>query len=118
MRVLNLTSHEVRLYEGDQIAMTWPTSGVVARIRESVAPLPALITADGPVPRVWAAYDDQVDGLPDPEPGVRFIVSRVLAAAIPRADLSFPWGEVRDGDGQIVGCRALGQFLPEQAPGA
>lgn len=118
VRILNLTAHDIRLYEGDEVVMTWPRSGVVARIRESATPLPAIDTTDGPVPRVRAAYEDQVEGLPDPDPGVGYIVSRVLAAAISRADLFFPWGEVRDGDGQIVGCRALGQFLPEQAPGA
>lgn len=113
MRIVNLTAHEVRLFAGDQVTMTWPPSGVVARIRERATPLSPLETTEGSAARMWASYDGEVDGLPDPQPRVRYLVSRVLAAAVPRPDLSFPWGEVRDDAGQIVGCRALGQFVGE-----
>jgi hypothetical protein len=34
----------------------------------------------------------------------------VLAAAVDRDDLYFPLEEVRDEEGRIIGCRALGRF--------
>lgn len=118
MRVVNLTSHEVRLLDGDALVVSWPASGVVARLRETTAPLPGIVVGECEVPRVLTSYEAEIDGLPEPQPGVRYLVSRVLAAASPRSDLSFPWGEVRDEAGQIVGCRALGQFVDVEGPDA
>jgi hypothetical protein len=52
----------------------------------------------------------RVVGLPDAALGVLLVVSRVVAREVPRHDLLFPDGEVRDADGRIVGCRQLARF--------
>ena len=44
----------------------------------------------------------RVVGLPDATPGVLLVVSRVVAREVPRHDLLFPDGEVRDADGRII----------------
>ena len=50
----------------------------------------------------------EVVGLPDPEPGVLLIVSRVVAeAACDRRDLVIVDDTIRDDQGRIVGARAL-----------
>ena len=111
VRLVNLTQHDVVIYgAADQVVLHLPASSAVARMRErrhERAPIPA--TA-GPIPAFTVGYGEQVDGLPDPQPGLVFVVSRITAAARPRADVFFPLDEVRNPQGQIVGCRALGQF--------
>ena len=50
----------------------------------------------------------QVEDLPEPAPGVAFVVSRLVAAACPeRKDLVIPGPLVRDESGNPVGCRGL-----------
>ena len=49
-----------------------------------------------------------VVGLPEPEDGTYYIVSRVVGKALPyRLDLVTPTMFERDGDGNIVACRAF-----------
>lgn len=48
--------------------------------------------------------------LPVPQPDTHVIVSLVVALALHhRMDLVFPYCEVRNPDGTVVGCRQLGQ---------
>lgn len=50
----------------------------------------------------------EVVGLPEPEEGVAFIVSRMVAAAVPeRHDLYIPGPLIRDAEGVVVGCSGL-----------
>lgn len=64
---------------------------------------------DGGVPVRAIRYGETV-GLPEMVDGVLLVVARVVAQQVPRADLVFPDQEVRDADGQIIGCRALARF--------
>ena len=108
--VLNLTAHEVRVIVDDGTAVCFFPSGRVARLREEVTELPSLSLGDGLVPLTRVRYESTVEELPDPQPDVIYLVSRVLAAAVGRPDLVFPSEEVRDAAGRIVGCRSLGTF--------
>jgi hypothetical protein len=57
-----------------------------------------------------------VAGLPAPEPGVRYLVSRVTALAVrDRKDLVFPFVELRDERGRMTGVRGLASFPPGPA---
>jgi hypothetical protein len=59
------------------------------------------------VPLVSTTFG-QVEGLPEIQAGVYFIVSSIVAsAAAGRVDLLCPSGLVRDGEGKITGCQAL-----------
>lgn len=114
----NLTPHPVVIYpdgvadraRADQAIASWASSGAMARLVERVGPARSLATDQGVVPVSVVSYADEVEGLPEPREGTAYIVSRVTAAAVARADLYFPLDEVRDGQGRIIGCRALGRF--------
>jgi hypothetical protein len=55
-----------------------------------------------------------VEELPAPQPGVWLVVPRVVADACPgRRDLVFPYREVRDDTGRVIGCTALGRPIQE-----
>jgi hypothetical protein len=105
---INLTAHVVRVYDADDtILLEVPSSGTVARLQDQWSE-PELIT--GTIPVRHLTPTTKVLNLPDRQPGVAYIVSRLLAAAQPtRTDLFFPGLEVRDDHGQILGCRWLGQ---------
>lgn len=108
--IINLTAHPVVVYGGAHPSARWTPSGAVARLTEVSESAADLDTDQGPVPVVQVRYGRMVENLPPPRDGIAYVVSRVLAAAHPRPDLYFPADEVRDGEGRIVGCTALGQF--------
>jgi hypothetical protein len=111
MKIVNLTAHKVVVYADSEPILSVEPSGSVARLSERVVVAPPLLLgADGTVPAVRLEYADEVIDLPAPRNEVIFIVSRVLAAVVRRPDLYFPYEEVRDEAGRILGCRALGQF--------
>lgn len=110
MTIINLTPHPVTVDPGGTDEITFPATGVFARIRELKGEL-SHITVDGRrVALQQVSYADEVEGLAAPADGVLYLVSRVTAAAVTRPDLVFPYDEVRDEEGQIIGCRALGTF--------
>lgn len=50
----------------------------------------------------------EVEGLPQYQEGVYYIVSRLVKSALPeRPDLLCPGQQVRDEKGQVVGCKSL-----------
>ncbi len=121
MRYLNASGHRVTVYPDgtpdlieDRDAVTplmdLPRGDMVARVREDVG------TPDGSggIPTAPLAFGE-IDGLPEPEPGVSVIVSRLTAisaraAGQNRTDLVFPADKVRaivEGEQRIVGCRSL-----------
>lgn len=98
-RFLNLTPHAVVVVNGP----TLPPSGQVARC--SSASVPAGEHGGVPLSRVSFGA---VEGLPDPEPGVIFVVSGLVRAAVPgRSDVASPGDLVRDEKGAVVGCKGL-----------
>ncbi len=116
--MVNLTLHEVVVYDGDRPLARWAPAGVFARIEERTESEGHLDTDQGTVPTILLDYGSSVLDLPDPQEGRAYIVSRVLAATVRRPDVYFPAGEVRDDAGRIIGCRALGRFTPTEVPDA
>ncbi|MBY6274192.1 MAG: hypothetical protein CW346_18740 [Bacillaceae bacterium] len=103
--VCNLTPHEVVVMDraGETVICRFPPSGTVARCtsqREVIGSINNI-----PINRTTFGA---VSGLPDPEPGVYYIVSALVAQALPeREDLLIPDDTVRDEAGRIIGCRAF-----------
>jgi hypothetical protein len=104
--LVNLTPHEVVLVQGETHLVV-PPSGTIARAattRQQVA----VLDVDGSTIPVNRVVFGQVENLPGPVEGVWYIVSSIVAQALPeRQDLLVPDDTVRDESGRIIGARAL-----------
>ncbi len=112
MLLINLTPHSIDIFVGDT-KITIPPSGQVARVGQEYQNLGDLHLEDGAaVPLVAATYGE-IQGLPEPRPGVLYITSGLVAQAawaMGRRDVLAPdtgAGGVRDGEGRIIGVRRL-----------
>jgi len=96
---INLTPHAVVIVGGPTLA----PSGSVARCSSISTPA----GEHGGVTLSRVVFG-AVEGLPDPEPGIVFVVSALIRAAVPnRTDVASPGDLVRDASGAVVGCRNL-----------
>jgi hypothetical protein len=98
-KLVNLTPHAVVLSGGPSL----PPSGSIARCSQVSSPAGEF---EGiPLSRtVFGA----VEGLPEPAPGVMFLVSALVRGAVPhRKDVASPGELVRDPEGRVVGCKGL-----------
>lgn len=105
MKIVNLTPHSLNLYdESNRLVVVVPPSGDVARVavrRERVG------DADG-VP-LYRSHYGAVEGLPAPRPGVLYVTSALVLAAVreARPDVWAPGEPVRDAEGRVVGAVGL-----------
>ena len=109
MNIVNLTPHALNLMpEGpDGLTVTIPPSGLVARCATSRVQV-GTVTMDGIAIPVNRTQFGAVTGLPDPQPDTIYIVSAVVAQAVPeRLDVVIVDDAVRDDQGRIIGARAL-----------
>ena len=110
-----LTPPDVSVHsQGGEVLLSVGASGTVARLVEVSGPAQVPAIGGVKVPAREMAYADRLQGLPPPAPGITYLLSRVVAQTVRRADLYFPADEVPDQTGQIIGCAALGQFLHEE----
>lgn len=101
-RLINLTPHEIRIIHEDQEVVIQP-SGTIARCQVEQR----VIGFVNGIPFYKASYG-QVENLPDPQEGVIYVVSALVAQAVPdRNDVLIPFDSIRDQNGKIVGCKAL-----------
>ncbi|AXH95958.1 hypothetical protein DV701_07330 [Ornithinimicrobium avium] len=100
----------MRLYVDETITATWEPEGL-ARVTDVLQEQTPLRTQDGDVPFLRISGDGSTTGLPAPEEGVVYLVSRLMAMAIERDDVVFPFDEHRDEQGRVDGCRALARWV-------
>ena len=97
--IINLTPHAIVVVDGGTI----PASGIVARCSSKSEP-----AGEHSGVALTRVSFGAVEGLPDPEPGVLYIVSGLVRSAVPsRSDVASPGDLVRDAAGAVVGCRNL-----------
>lgn len=109
MRIVNLTPHTINLMPAGPTGpvVTVPPSGQVARCATSRVQVDA-VTAEGVTIPVNRTQFGEVTGLPEPQPNTIYIVSALVAQAVPeRQDVFIVDDAVRDEQGRIVGARAL-----------
>jgi len=109
LNIVNLTPHALNLMpEGpDGPTVTIPPSGIVARCTTSRVQV-GTITVDNITIPVNRTQFGAVTGLPDPQPDTIYIVSAVVAQAVPdQPDVFIVDDAVRDKQGRIIGARAL-----------
>ena len=109
MRIVNLTPHPLNLMpEGpDGPTVTIPPSGLVARCAVDRVQVDT-VTVDGIAVPVNQTRFGEVSDLPNPQPDTIYIVSALVAQAVPdRQDVFIVDDAVRDEQGRIIGARAL-----------
>jgi hypothetical protein len=113
--LINLTPHPIRFCDSDglEIALVAP-SGQTARIDTMRAPSgDGAVTVDGATIPIEGAWYGELSGLPEQQDGVLYVVPLLTALAAPadRDDLLVPHQQVRDQEGTVVGCAALGRVV-------
>ncbi|MDO4717824.1 MAG: SAVED domain-containing protein [Propionibacteriaceae bacterium] len=111
-QLVNRTPHAVTIYSEDESQVTWkapPSDAEWVRRQEVSEPLEPLLV-DGREIRLTRIRQGQIAPVPPMLPGVGYIVPRISAEAARRPDFFFPYDEVRDANGTILGCRGLGCF--------
>ncbi len=94
MRLVNLTPHEIAIHDaaGERVLLRLAPSGTVARLEAELVYL-GRAKAGGPgqeptdVPFYRARRAGKVSGVPAPEPGTIYLVSRQVFEACNRGDL-------------------------------
>jgi len=108
MKFINLTPHDVVVILPDTDTetnrrRTFHRDGTVARVSQRTQ---LVETVDGV--DVSAVRFEGVIGLPKSVDGVRFIVSAMVkSAAGDRTDLVSPGEQVRDDNGNVIGCKGF-----------
>jgi len=131
-KVVNLTPHKINFilsyhieigqdemgnphYITEERIYSLPPSGTVARCKADRQEVDSFILEDIgdwdiTVPIAKTRFGE-VECLPEPQDGIIYIVSNLVAQAVPhREDVFFPDDLVRDAHGNIIGCRALGKI--------
>lgn len=107
IEIRNLTPHPINFIgENGEKILTIESSGIAraAQSREKIGTVDLGICG---IPINHSKYGT-VEGLPDPENGVIYVVSALTAQAVPnRSDVFITDDAVRDEDGRVIGCRAL-----------
>lgn len=106
----NLTPHalNVRALDGDYVTLAPDSRGAARVIYDRLPPEQATLNGHEIAISV-AGSPREIIGLPDPEPGVVFVVAKAVADAAPthRGDLMSPGRLLRDADGTVTGCDGL-----------
>ena len=109
MKIMNLTPHELNLMPKgpDGPVITIPRSGIVARCTVDRIQINT-VTVDGISVPVNQTRFGEVCNLPDPQPDTIFVVSALVAQAVPeRQDVVIVDDAIRDDQGRIIGARGL-----------
>ena len=109
MKIVNLTPHALNLMPGgpDGPTATIPPSGQVARCTVNRVQI-YTVTVDGITVPVNKTQFGTVSDLPDPRPDTIYVVSALVAQAVPdRSDVFMVDDAVRDEQGRIIGAKAL-----------
>lgn len=109
MKLVNLTQHTVTLLDHDDPMrhVEVHPDGQAARVQSDMH-IDEFFTVDGVRIPVISVHDRRLLNLPEPEEGVLYIVSGLVAAAAQRPDVVSPARVIRDPiDGRTRGAKAL-----------
>jgi hypothetical protein len=111
VELVNLTPHDLDIFDDDVVVARIPRTAPAARIVERHTASDHIVVQGVSIPTRAVWVTNVVTGLPPHRDGTLLVVSRAVAHALPdRTDLRFPVDAVRDATERVVGCRKLGQF--------
>lgn len=105
IEIRNLTPHAITFIANGDKKVTIDPSGVIARVTTNT-----MTTGEiNGIPVTTTEYS-KVENLPAPEEGVIYLVSLAVAQrCIGRTDIYIPNEQIRNEQGQVIGCRSLGR---------
>lgn len=115
IRIINLTSHSIRLGFSAEVMRSEGQARVNSQMREVGS-----VFIDGPPPAeipILEIVEGDVDRLPAPREGVLYVVSGIVAAAAMRNDVLTPARVERGQRGEVVACHALARPIPRRQRG-
>ena len=106
-KIINLTPHVLTFMDGaNNVVLAVPSSGI-ARAAQTRVHVRDVDVGGVSLPVCRSTYG-AVEGLPEAQDGVIYIVSALTAQACPdRADVYITDDPVRDEAGRIIGCRGI-----------
>ena len=105
MKIINLTPHPLVIQRADGTSETIESSGIAR-----CATTETVVGEVNGIPVVRTTFG-AVEGLPDAALDTVYVVSSLTAQAVPhRRDVFIPARLVRDSQGRIVACTALGRI--------
>lgn len=105
IQLVNLTPHSLHVIV-DATTHTILPSGPPARAAMTREQIGTLDAGEFAVPLFRTTFGE-ITGLPDPQDGVVYLVSNIVAQAVRRDDVLIVDDMVRDSEGRILGCRAF-----------
>tara|TARA_R110000868_G_scaffold350145_1_gene611389 strand:- start:269 stop:646 length:378 start_codon:yes stop_codon:yes gene_type:complete len=106
MKFQNLTPHSLAIESKDGRIITVPPSGIVARLAVTREARPVFVV-NGDVFCVSRPTLGAITGLPNPEKGMLFVCSALVAEQAKRTDVVSVGELLRDANGAVVGARGL-----------
>lgn len=105
MNIINLTPHAINFITEAGTTTIQP-SGTIARLSTKT-----VVTGEiNGIPVTETVFGD-IENLPAPETDTIYIVSSLIAGRCKdRNDIFIPNESVRDGQGNIIGCKSLGRI--------
>lgn len=105
MNIINLTPHAINFITEVGTTIIQP-SGTIARLSTKT-----VVTGEiNGIPVTETVFGD-IENLPAPETDTIYIVSSLIAGRCKdRNDIFIPNESVRDGQGNIIGCKSLGRI--------
>lgn len=109
--IINLTPHAINIVDDEKnIIKVIEPAEFPARVTVSTVRTEDIICGDDTIPTSKSVYG-VVEGLPEKEEGVIYVVSSLVAQRVPeRDDVFIPNESVRDNYGRIIGCKSLGRI--------
>lgn len=119
-QLVNLTGHEITFLNDEAfihpdipptVKVSIPPSGTLARVGNRTRIVDKIVYNGREICITSTRYGN-VKGLPEPSPGVLYIVSKVVAEAVypDRDDVLIMSGLYRDSSKRVVGCRNLAKL--------
>ena len=98
MTFINLTSHDINEVT---TGLTIPASGRIARVKSST-----IKVAEHQQVPIYSSTFGAIEGLPEPQPNIIYIVSALALHAVPadRLDVVSPGSLQRNPEGRPIGC--------------
>lgn len=111
MQIVNCTPHEINIFDESEtvIISSIPPSGIIPRC-ETIECHEETILFNGFDINIESSSMTNVIDLPEARDNTLFIVSRVVAENSNRQDLIIPNKTVRNGKGQIIGCKSFAKI--------